>query len=180
MKSKRFFSFTRYISIPVCLLILSCGQPGEVVLYPAPEGEAASADFSMKVNGEPVFIYRARVSAIPVNQVWPGYQRPKEQTEIASFAYFDFSGKVRVEVTANKTIESVDIRPKSYGIKPEMQGSTISLTLDRPRQIVVEVNGWHQALHIFSNAIETNVPDSTDPRVRYFGRGVHDAGIMQA
>ena len=61
----------------------------------------------MFVDGKPAFVYQARVSRLPVNQIWPGYQRPLNQTEIASFAYF-----------------------------------------------VVEVNGSHQALHIFANTIE--------------------------
>jgi DNA-binding protein YbaB len=69
---------------------------------------------------------------MPVNQVWPGYQRPQEQTEIASFAYFDFSGQVSIEMTSNKEIKSVDIRPKSYGIKPVIKGNTIKFDLSRP------------------------------------------------
>ncbi len=86
----------------------------QLVNYPAPDGTEASRDFNLYVNHEPVFVYTARVSAIPVNQVWPGHQRPLEQTEIASFAYFDFSGKVSLEIHSTQDIHDVVIRPISY------------------------------------------------------------------
>jgi hypothetical protein len=150
-----------------------------VITYPAPEGETPSLDYNIKVNDKQVFVYQARVSAMPVNQVWPGYQRPQEQTEIASFAYFDFSGQVSIEMTSNKEIKSVDIRPKSYGINPVIKGNTIKFDLSRPCKIVVEVNGWHNALHLFANDIEKNPPKPGYTNLRYFGPGIHRAGIIK-
>ncbi len=148
------------------------------VLYPAPDGEEPSGDFEVRVDGQPAFVYRARVSAVPVNQVWPGYQRPLDQTELASFSYFDADGPVRVEVTCLTPgpVDSVVIRPLSYGIRPDVAGRTVSFTLERPCQVVVEVNGWHHALHLFANPPETDHPDPADPRVRAYGPGVHRAG----
>ena len=68
-------------------------QRSNTVLYDAPEQEKKSDDFEMFVDNKPVFIYQARVSKYPINQIWPGYQRPLNQTEIASFAYFDLNGR---------------------------------------------------------------------------------------
>ncbi len=62
-----------------------------VKIYPQSGDENPSEDYTVSVNGKPIFVYRARVSAVPFNQVWPGYQRPINQTEMASFAYWDMS-----------------------------------------------------------------------------------------
>ena len=50
---------------------------------PAPDGEALCEDYELRVNGQLVPVYSCRVSAMPFNQVWPGYQRPVDQTELA-------------------------------------------------------------------------------------------------
>jgi hypothetical protein len=147
-----------------------------LVNYPAPPGTEPSVDFTLKVSNEPVFVYTARVSALPLNQVWPGHQRSLDQTEIASFAYFDFSGKINIEVISANRIDNVVIRPKSYGIVPVISGNKIQFKLDRPCQVVVEVNGWHKALHLFANPLEENAPSPDDPGVHYFGPGVHEKG----
>lgn len=162
----------------VCLLLTVACKPSKVVIYPAPEQEKKSGDFEMSVNDKPVFVYQARVSKYPVNQIWPGYQRPLNQTEIASFAYFDFTGEVKIKISSNKEIRTLDIRPKEYGIKPVIKGNTVEFTISKPSQFVVEVNGYHNALHIFANLPETAVIDKKDPKVRYFGPGVHEAGII--
>lgn len=147
-------------------------------LYAGPDGEPQSDDFSVRVNGLEAFVYQARVSAMPVNQVWPGYQRPLDQTELASFAYFDTTGPVQVEIISRKPIENVTIRPLSYGIQASVTGQTISFELEKPCQVVVEVNDWHNALHLFANPLETVAPSPDEPKVRYFGPGMHEAGLI--
>jgi hypothetical protein len=151
----------------------------KVIVYPGPEQEPKSTDFEMFVNNMPVFIYQARVSKYPINQVWPGYQRPIDQTEIASFAYFDIKGEVVIKVISNKEIKTLDIRPKEYGIKPTITGNSVEFKLSKPAQFVVEVNGYHEALHIFANPIETNNIDKKDPMVHYFDPGIHNPGIIR-
>jgi len=155
----------------ILVLMASCtmDQQSKLTIFPPPADEPASGDFSLKVNDQEVFVYRARVSAWPINQVWPGYQRPKDQTEMASFAYFDCTGKVGVELTSTREIESVTIRPLSHGIVPDIEGNLIRFDLPGPRQIVVEVNDYHHAFHLFANPVETDRPDPEDPAVHYFG-----------
>jgi polygalacturonase len=163
------------------LLASSCilENKSKLVTYPAPADEPASQDFSLLVENQEVFVYQARVSAWPINQVWPGYQRPTDQTEMASFAYFDCSGKVGVELTTTKAIETVTVRPLSLGIEPVIEGDKISFEMPGPGQIVVEVNDYHHAFHLFANPIETGKPDPDDPGVHYFGPGRHDAGTIE-
>ncbi len=157
----------------------SCGTRSKTVLYSAPETELKSSDFTMLVDGKPAFVYQARVSRLPVNQVWPGYQRPVSQTEIASFAYFDMEGTAEITITSERKIETLDIRPKEYGIIPKVEGNTIKLTISEPCQFIVEVNGYHHALHIFANPVENFQIDKQDPKVHYFGPGVHEAGVIR-
>ncbi|MET9831837.1 glycosyl hydrolase family 28 protein [Streptomyces sp. NPDC006385] len=93
----------------------------------------------------------------------------------SSVAMFDFSGTVEVEVTYNSGgFEKVRIRPDSYGIKPEVLGSTARFTLDRPRNIVVQVDDKiFDCLHLLANPLEQNPPAEGDKNVMYFGPGLH-------
>jgi hypothetical protein len=133
----------------------------------------------VQVNGQPVFVYQARVSAQPINQVWPGYQRPIEQTELAAFAMWDMSGPVAVEVVCARSVREVKVRPASRTIQPVLTDRTVRFTLDRPGAVTVEINGMRRALHLFASPPETDIPDARDPHVRYFGPGVHDAGLIE-
>jgi len=161
-----------------------------VKIYPQSGDENSSEDYSVSINGKPIFVYRARVSAVPFNQVWPGYQRPMAQTEIASFAYWDmftsftnafglWSEPVNIEVRSNCPIESVDIRPSSYGIKPVVDDDKITFQMPKPGYVTVEVNGYHHALHLFASPMEEDKPNPDDPKVRYFGPGIHQAGRLE-
>lgn len=161
------------------LVMIVTGVKAKVVLYPAPEQEPKSNDFKMLVNDQPVFVYQARVSKYPINQVWPGYQRPMNQTEIASFAYLDFSGKIEVKIISDKPVKTLNIRPTPFGIKSSLNGNTITFSLSKPMQFVVEVNGYHNALHVFANPIEEFNIKKDDPKVHYYGPGVHEAGRIK-
>lgn len=150
-----------------------------VTTWPAPAEEVPSEDYAVLVNGQPVSVYRARVSAMPYNQVWPGYQRPLEQTEVASFATWDMAGPVTVEVAPRRPVWSVQVRPTSYGVQPQVEGGRIRLSMSRPASLTVEVNGTHHALHLFANPPEQDAPTEGQPGVRYFGPGIHNAGVIE-
>ena len=145
-------------------------------IHPIPVEEDASLDFVLTLNGAPAPLHCARVSAHPLNQVWPGYQRPKSQTELASFASWDQTGPVEVVAVSARPVQTVQVRPAAAGIVPEVEGDTIRFTVARPGQYTLEVNGSAQALHLFANPPEENIPDPGDPTVRYFGPGVHCPG----
>ncbi|MCP4313093.1 MAG: hypothetical protein GY790_17680 [Bacteroidetes bacterium] len=169
-----------------CLVIIaallfalcSCGTGSTDLRIHSQAGEEPSGDFILKVNEQEVFVYQARVSAYPINQVWPGYQRPMDQTELASFAYFDCDGTVTVELISTRPVQKVTIRPLSYGIEPEIDGNTIRFNLPGPKKIVVEVNDRHHAFHLFASQTESEKPDPNDPGVYYFGPGIHEAGTI--
>ncbi len=148
------------------------------VIWPAPAGEGLFERYQLRVNDAPVPVLLCRVSAVPLNQVWPGYQRPLEQTELAGFAMWDMVGPVRVEVDVQQPVQSVVIRPLALGIQPVVEGNRLTFFLPQPGPVVVEVNGPRQALHLFVSPPEERVPAADAPGVRYFGPGVHQPGRM--
>jgi hypothetical protein len=150
-----------------------------VTVWPAPSQEALYDGFTVRVNGQTVPCYACRVSAMPFNQVWPGYQRPVDQTEHAGFAPWGMSGPVKVEVASKRPFRNVMIRPISRGIRPAVRGQSITFTLDRPGQVTVETDGPHHALHLFADPPEVGVPKADAANVRYFGPGVHRPGKIQ-
>jgi polygalacturonase len=99
--------------------------------------------------------------------------------EKASFTCFDFEGPVRIQITCPEAVRSAKVLPSSYGIKPSIHGTTISVQLDKPRHLTVEINDtWVGALHLFGNPPETDTPCLDDPDVIFFGPGIHEVGSL--
>jgi len=175
----------KYTMKAICLIIISVLLAGifqgysRATIYTAPADEESSPDFTVKVDGNDVFVYRARVSAYPENQVWPGYQRPLDQTEMASFCYFDIDKAVNVEIESKKKIDQVTIRPLSKNVRPVIDGDQITFTLTEPCQLAIEVNDRHHALHLFANPVEKNPISEATENVIYFGPGTHYPGIIE-
>ena len=153
--------------------------PGSAICWGSPAGEEISEHYRLTVGGRPVPVLACRVSAVPFNQVWPGYQRPLDQTELAGFASLDMRGPVHVEIQSLRAVQSVVVRPASLGITPFVQGNRIRFALSQPSPVIVEVNGRHHALHLFANPPEANAPSTETPGLRYFGPGVHRPGKME-
>jgi hypothetical protein len=149
-----------------------------VHIAPAPLDESLADQYLLTVNGHAVPVYACRVSAIPFNQVWPGYQRPLDQTELAGFAYWDMAGGADIEIRPTDTVESVAVRPLSLGIVPNVTEGCIRFHLDQPHHAVVEVNGEHHALHLLVSPPEQGIPDPNAPGVLTFGPGVHEPGLL--
>ena len=147
-----------------------------VVIFPAPRGEEVLQDYTVTVEGRSVPVSACRVSAVPFNQVWPGYQRSLDQTELGGFASWDATGPVTVEVTPLRPVKSVVVRPSARGITPVVKAGKFQFQLPSPGQFTVELDGPHQALHLFYNSPETDPPKHDDPSVRYFGPGLHRVG----
>jgi len=155
--------------LSVCLLLQAGTKAQQLVVYPAPQGIIYSQhndDYTVRVRkpgGEwmDVFEYNVKVDA--------------DKVQNASMAYFDFSGKVEISVKKNNgELNTVKIRPLSYGIHPVVKGNTILFTLHQPRKLSVECNGDKlNNLHLFANAVETRQPSPSDTNIIYFGPGIH-------
>jgi hypothetical protein len=164
-------------------ILTACGPrlvaADSATIWPAPEGEKLYEDYALRVNGRSVPVYACRVSAVPLNQVWPGYQRPIDQTELAGFAYWGMADAVTVEVTVKRPFKSAIVRPGSRGIQPAVRGQSLTFSLAKPGQVTVELDGPHQALHLFADPPEAGVPQPGAPGVRCFGPGIHRPGKIQ-
>lgn len=143
-----------------------------------PQQEKVSELYEIKLNGIPAKANFARVSAMPFNCIWPNHQRVLEQTEEAAFMNFAMSEPVKVEVTAQKAFQEAVVRPLSDGIVPQVDGNTIHFTIEKPGQYTLELDGWHNALHIFANPQLDYGVSEEDPNVIYFPAGVHHPGVI--
>ncbi|KAH8815528.1 endo-polygalacturonase [Xylogone sp. PMI_703] len=149
--------------------------PGkELETYPIPVGMKNMTTFSIAVQPthgrpEPVHSYLATLNEVNTTT-------GSGITHDTSVAYFDFCGSVKVSVTYTKgRIHTASIRPYSYNIVPNVKGSTLTFTLNQPRNLMIQVNDdIFDALHLLTNPIETNVPNPQDPNVWYFGPGINN------
>lgn len=132
--------------------------------------------YSCYIDNKQLTVYEARVSAIPYNTVWPGKQRPLDQTEIAYFVSFDMTNAATLHISVEDAdIEKIDIRPQEFNIPFKKEGNTLAVTVERPMNFTVEVNGYHNALHVFANPKDDFVPDENTV---YFAPGEHDIGLF--
>ncbi|MFG2023665.1 glycosyl hydrolase family 28 protein [Streptomyces sp. NPDC048825] len=144
-----------------------------VVIHPTLPQVPVNNAFTVKIRArggswQRLDVYLAKLALINATTGSNGAQN-------SSVAMFDFSGTVEVEVTYNPGgAEKFRVRPDSYDIKPEVLGSTARFTLDRPRNIVVQVDDKiFDCLHLFANPLEQDVPAEGDKNVMYFGPGLH-------
>ena len=164
-----------------CLLAASAlsGAAG-VVVYPAGDKVPVLDVFTVEVRAagtadwQPVAVYPVTLQQCALVG---GEVKRKDRT--SSFAYFDFDGSVDVRVISNRAkVSTARIRPLSYDIVPAIHGDTLLFSLDRPRNLSVEVNGEiFGNLHLFANPMDTHRPTKKaikrDKKLMYFGPGVH-------
>ena len=145
-------------------------------VYPVPAGEPVFEGYTVTVNGQPVSLYTARVSAIPFNRPWPGKQRPLDQTELTAVLSLDMTEPVQIEILWPEPVKEAIVRPISKGVAAAFEGNTVRFTIRESGQYSAEVNGRHHNLHIFANTPEEPV----DPAdfTYYFAPGVHEVGDL--
>lgn len=148
-----------------------------VKIYPVQETELRHDAYQVKINGTPVVLDTARVSAIPYNRRWPGHQRPLDQTELVNFLSLAADEPVTFEITPKDPFEMVTIRPQSLNLKPAVsQDGTIVVTLNEPAYFTVEPYGRRNALHIFVDPMPSYQIQRQNENTIYFGAGIHEAG----
>ena len=131
----------------------------------------------VKCNGHPVALHEIRVSAHPINRVWPGYQRNPSQAERAWFVQFDQSKPTALEIEfADEPPTDLEVRPFSLGLTPERSGPrTVRLHLAKPAKFTLAPPDGHHALHVFADEPLHCEPQPGD---LYFGPGEHDVGVI--
>ena len=160
------------------LCVVPLAWAGVVSVDPAPVGEELSKDYAVRVEGQEVPVYVAKVAPVEPALRWKAMDDKTNSAnyfQTASFAYFDMQGTVTVTITCPETIRSAKVLPSSLNLTPVVQGKSLRLTFTEPKPVTIEVNGnWVGALHLFANPPETNAPKPGDPNVLYFGPGIHE------
>ena len=155
-------------------LLVACAANtrAEVITYPAPaDVRYTSGRYSITVN--PTDDRAAPLASFVYQSQNPFTRNHQLIGRSNHWTTFSFSGSVTVTVTAHDraAIRSCVIRPTAYGIPVEVAGRTVRFTLDRPRQVCVELDGERtDPLFVFAKELETDLPDLTATNVIDFGK----------
>ncbi len=152
--------------------------PTLLTIYEGPKTMTSSPIATATANGYDLFVYDVMVNH---EHIWNANTQPTR----TPMTYFDFEGKVRLEITMpglEKPVESAKVLPLASGIEPTVKDGKVSFIITEPGQYTVVFNdSVNKAMHIFANPLETDVPDPNDPNVFYIGPGewVMDAIALQ-
>jgi len=155
------------------------------------------SDYTVAVDGRPVAVHRARSCRAPWPfRVFKAGERPDIKlarpdakagpAQIAeagnapyAFASFPAAGPVEVEITSARPLDKVQVRPAGAAIVKRVDTHSLTLTLPGPTKLSLEPDGRHGGLLLFADPPETDIPDAGDPKVRFFGPGVHRTGVIE-
>ena len=135
-----------------------------------------SKDYKVYVNGREVPVYACRISAYPFNTWWPGYQRPVDQSEIASYVNLvsDEEIEITVEPLTKTAYERIMIKPYAKNVSYRKEGEKIIFSLKENGGYILELDDYHGMLYIFNNKpCPCEAPENI---TYYFGKGVHFPG----
>ena len=177
---KRFLALCFGLSLSLVASSRTCAK---TIIPALPESEARYERYDVTLDGEPAPVWLCRVSAFPFNRVWPGYQRGLDQTEEAGFAIWETdreTTRVVVKYRGEEAIDSVVVRPSSLGIATQVDRERGEISFDLPglTPCVVEINGFHNALHLLPFPVYDR-PSADEANLRYFGPGVHREGVIE-
>ena len=156
----------------LCLAAFAAGAEGQpkntLTIYEGPKTMESSKTASVRVNGYELLVYDVMVNH---EHIWNANTIPSD----TPMTYFDFSGKVRVEIEMpglEHPVESAAVLPTAAGIVPEVEGGVVRFEISEPGQYTVIFNdNVNKALHLFANPPEEDVPNPDDPGVYYIGPG---------
>jgi len=149
---------------------------GRLVAWKWPESEPASPDYSLRVNGEPVFVHQARVR-VPIwkrEGLW-SHHFPTPDGPRTAFAVFDFDGPVEVAIRPARPFTSARFSPIRHAPREHsVKDGEIRFVWDAPAPLTLLLDDDDdRPLHLFASAPEVRVPGPGDPGVLYFGPGEH-------
>lgn len=95
--------------------------------------------------------------------------------DVAMFTLGDAAIEVVVEVTED--FSDYSLKPFRHNINVSKRGNSLSFILHEAHKLVLQIPG-RTPLAIIVTPPESNVPEQGDPNLRYFGPGIHVAGII--
>lgn len=154
------FAFLLLASFFVSLSQFSLAK---VNITPVP-AEMRTDRFAVTINGKPAWFSRAAANYYFIN--------------------FDLQGKAKIAITAptdDYWKKGVEVQPWRWAIRPEVNGRTITFTINKPAKLSITRPNDHlvgaEMLFIFANPPEQNVPKEGTPGVRYYKPGVYHESI---
>ena len=166
----------------ISLLSFAASTNAETIIPTIPDSEPVYPDFEVWIDGVKAPVWQCRVSAIPFNRVWPGFQRGLDQTELAGYVSWE-TDEPTTEIVVKTTrdadaLKSVVVRPLSLGVRPKIDAEKkeIAFTVPGATPTVLELGDFHNCLHLLPFPIYKRPDDLNAPNLRYFGPGVHRAG----
>lgn len=167
-------------SFLIALALLSCETKTSVFVYPDPTAgndtlNITSHKYKVEIvqNGKAFrsFVYQSE------NQMTAERHRDI-MTDFNHWTTFSFSDPVQIRITkTDGTIKSASIHPSRFNIEPELSGSTMTFTINKPQKLFVNIEGEEEhPLFIFADEPETNIPLKEDENVLWFEPGVHYIG----
>lgn len=156
---------------------MSLETPGEIKTYGVPEGVATVEDFI--VVARPVYAGSDAWTRVPTYAVEVASINTAASVfdkHGISVASLDVRGPIQIRAKyVAGTMSKARVRPASYGIDTAIENGTLSFTLDRARDIMVEINGnkW-QALHLIVNEIDAEAPTGDAEDIWHFGPGINN------
>lgn len=131
---------------------------GSAVAYALPAGISRCADFMVVVDG-----HLAAVGDTP----------------IAAYAVCAIAGLTTVEITVRVPVAQTVVRPLSRALPVAIRGGKISIVVDRPGSLTIEIPGL-KPLHLFVQDLAAPVPKRDDPAVRWLAAGtIHELGEVR-
>lgn len=163
---------------------LAAASSKKLNVFPIPENVTKSTTFRVKarsVHGQHKSGWKdVELYQTPVHEI--NTTTGRAQIHQTSVALFDFSEGVELSIEPNATvfssIDAVRVRPLSYNLNATASNGKIKLTLTKPQNLVLEVNGdVFNVIHLFlghtsDEASQKPPPPSSLSRV--YGPGYHE------
>ena len=95
---------------------------------------------------------------------------------VATWGVAASNGPAQIALAAAYALAGTVIRPDARALVPHITGNRLTLTIDAPGPITWEPPG-QPPLHLFIQPLETEVPERSDPQVRWLEAGrIHELG----
>lgn len=137
-----------------------------LIVYPVPDSTLKSHDFEVTVNNLPLDLYGSRT----------------RYGNISNFGFFDFRGKVTVNIKAKYPSSQgswLTILPYNLKIPTRKIGNgQIEFELTQPQKLTFIIDGDYtgSTLLLFANAPDSLIPSLSDTNIIYFKAGYHKIG----
>ena len=131
---------------------------------------------SATFDGRPLVVDTARHSAFPMNQTWPGYERPMTQSKVDGFVRFDMDHIGELSVALPDECDAGDVKVRPYSCDGlYVTNGVVHLVVKRPGQFTIEFGERFPQLFVFADPPFEHRHDRDEI---YFGPGVHEPGFI--